>query len=321
MQHKKQMRTYAMHICMTLDWTDLRYLLAVQRGHTLSAAARQLGVNQTTVGRRLEALEAALGARLFRRASDGYFLTRDGERALAHAERIEAEIHAVERAITGEDARPEGVVRLTTFESLGTCFVAPRLGRFRERYPAIDLQLNLDNRPLNLSRREADLAVRPKRPTQAALQIRKIGSVAAGLYASPAYLRRHGEPRSVEELAQHLIIADEETNAHYDIQRWLLRLLPRGAKVALRCDHALAQAAAAVDGVGIAALYCYVGDGERRLRRVLPEEELVNDLWLAVHRDLQYAARVRALIDYLVEIAARDADVLTGRRRARASGA
>jgi DNA-binding transcriptional LysR family regulator len=302
-----------MQKCSMPDWTDLRYLLAIHRGHTLSAAARKLGVNQTTVGRRLDALEAALGARLFRRASDGYFLTRDGERALAHAERIEEEMHALERDITGDDARPEGVVRLTTFESLGIRFVAPWLGRFRARYPAIDVQLNLDNRPLNLSRREADLAVRPSRPTQAALQIRKIGSIAAGLYASPAYLERRGEPRSVDDLAGHDFIADEETNAHYFIQRWMLRLA-RGAPVALRCNLASAQAAAAADGVGIAALYCYLGDAERGLRRVLPEEELVSDLWLAVHRDLQYAARVRALIDFLVEIAARDAAVLTGRR-------
>lgn len=302
-----------MQKCIMLEWTDLRYLLAIHRGHTLSAAARKLGVNQTTVGRRLDALEAALGTRLFRRASDGYFLTRDGERAVAHAERIEEEIHAVERDITGDDARPEGVVRLTTFESFGTRFVAPRLGRFRERYPAIDVQLNLDNRPLNLSRREADLAVRPSRPTQAALQIRKIGTVAAGLYASPAYLKRRGEPRSVEDLDGHVFIADEETNSHYFIQRWMLKLA-RGAPIALRCDHALAQAAAAADGVGIAALYCYVGDAERGLRRVLPAEEMVNDLWIAVHRDLQYAARVRALIDFLVDIAARDAAVLAGRR-------
>ena len=106
----------------------------------------------------------------------------------------------IEREISGRDERPEGQVRLTTYQSMGQCFLAPRLGAFRQRYPEIELQLNLDNRPLNLSRREADLAVRPGKPTQQALQVRKIGTVVAALYASPAYLKKRGEPRTVEEL-------------------------------------------------------------------------------------------------------------------------
>jgi DNA-binding transcriptional LysR family regulator len=298
-----------------LDWTDLRFLLAVQRAKTLSAAARKLGCDQTTVGRRIEALESALDRRLFRRTPDGFFPTRDGELALTRAERIEEEVMAMEREISGRDERPEGQVRLTTYESMGQCFLAPRLGTFRQRYPEIELQLNMDNRPLNLSRREADLAVRPGKPTQQALQVRKIGTVVAALYASPAYLKQRGEPRTVEDLSKHDIIDDEDSNSHFALSRWLHQHA-RGARVTLRTDSAMAQAGAAADGVGIAVLYCYVGDGHRGLKRILPKQQLEHDLWIAVHRDLQYAARVRAVIDFLVDMAARDAAELTGRARA-----
>ncbi len=297
-----------------IDWTDLRFLLAVQRGRTLSAAGRKLGCDQTTVGRRIEALETALDRRLFRRTPDGYFPTPDGELALARTERIEEEVMAIEREISGRDERPEGQVRLTTYESMGLCFVAPRLGAFRRRYPEIELQLNMDNRPLNLSRREADLAVRPGKPTQQALQIRKIGKVVAALYASPAYLKKRGEPRTVDELTGHDVIDDEDTNSHFALARWLHQHV-REARVTLRSDSAVAQAAAAAEGFGIAVLYCYLGDAHRGLKRILPKYQLEHDLWIAVHRDLQYAARVRAVIDFLVEVVARDAAVLTGQLR------
>jgi DNA-binding transcriptional LysR family regulator len=295
-----------------LDWTDLRFLLAVARARTLSGAARKLGCDQTTVGRRIDALEKSLDRRLFRRTPDGYFATSEGEVALARAERIEDEVMSMEREISGRDERPQGQVRLTTYESMGQQFLAPRLGAFRQRYPEIELQLNMDNRPLNLSRREADLALRPGKPAQQELQVRKIGSVTAGLYAAPSYLKKRGEPRTVAELSGHDIIDDEERN--YRLSLWLHGLM-RPGRVTLRCDSAIVQAEAAADGGGIAVLYCYVGDGHRGLRRVLPDEGLTNDLWIAVHRDLQHAARVRALIDFLVELGQRDAAVLTGRRQ------
>jgi DNA-binding transcriptional LysR family regulator len=295
-----------------LEWTDLRFLLAVHRAKTLSAAARKLDCDQTTVGRRIDALETALDRRLFRRTPDGYFPTREGELALARAERIEEEAMAMEREISGRDERPQGQVRLTTYESMGQCFLAARMGAFRRRYPDIELLLNMDNRPLNLSRREADLALRPGKPAQQALQIRKIGSVVAALYAAPAYLKKRGEPRSADELAEHDIIDDEDSR--YRMSQWFTSLA-RGARVTFRCDSAVAQAAAAADGLGIVALYCYVGDAQRGLRRILPKHELQHDLWIAVHRDLQYAARVRAVIDFLVELGTREAAVLTGRAR------
>ena len=296
-------------MALDIDWTDLRFLLAVQRGKTLSAAARKLGCDQTTVGRRIEALEAALDVRLFRRTPDGYFPTRQGELTLKRAERVEEEVMALEREVLGQDERPEGQVRLTTFESIGISFLAPRLGALRKRHPGLELLLNMDNRPLNLSRREADLALRAGRPSQQSLHIRKLGVVVAGLYASPSYLKKRGEPRTPDDLAGHDLIDDEESA--YSLSRFMHGLAKRG-RVVLRTDSAHAQAAAAVDGLGITTLYRYLGDPQRGLVRVLPKQELAHDLWLAVHRDLQYAARVRALIDFLVELTTREASLLSG---------
>ncbi|HEX4457367.1 MAG TPA: LysR substrate-binding domain-containing protein, partial [Polyangia bacterium] len=141
------------------------------------------------------------------------------------------------------------------------------------------------------------------------LQIRKLGVITAGLYASPAYLKKRGEPRSADELAGHDLIDDEESA--YSLSRFM-HGLARGGRVVVRSDSTHAQCAAAVDGVGITTLYRYLGDAQRGLVRVLPKQELTHDVWLAVHRDLQYAARVRALIDFLVELTTREAALLTG---------
>jgi DNA-binding transcriptional LysR family regulator len=295
-----------------IEWSDLRFLLAIQRARTLSAAARRLGCDQTTVGRRLEAIEEALDGRLFRRTPEGYLPTPAGELALAHAERVEAEVMSLEREVGGHDERVEGLVRLTTFESMGIGFVAPRLALLRRRHPGIELVLDLDDRPLSLSRREADLALRPGRPTQEALQIRKIGTITAALYAAPGYLKKRGTPKTARDLDGHDVIDDAD--GRFMLSKWM-RKEARGARVVFRCDSGPAQAAAAAAGLGLASLYCYLGDRFPGIVRVCPSLELRQELWVAVHRDLQYAGRVRAVIEFLAEIAHADADVLNGRRR------
>ena len=293
-----------------IDWSDLRFLLAIERGRTLSAAARKLGCDQTTVGRRLEAIEEALDGRLFRRTPEGYLPTPAGELALQHAERVESEVVSLEREVSGRDERPSGLVRLTTWESMGAGFLSPRLGAFRRRNPEIDLLIDVDNRLLNLSRREADLALRTSRPTQQALHVRKLGNLAAGFYAAPAYLKQRGTPRTAADLAGHDLIDDADSR--FWMSAWMRKEAP-DARIVFRCDSAWGQAAAAAAGVGITALFCYVGDHQRGLQRVCPSLEARQELWVAVHRDLQYAGRVRAVIDFLVDITKRDADILLGR--------
>ena len=177
-----------------LDWDDLRSFLAIARHRTLSGAARALSVQQSTMGRRLDALEERAGVTLLQKTPGGYVLTAAGEAVLGHVERIEQEAHAIERTVTGRDVRLEGSVRLTTVETMAVEVLTPILTAFLARYPGITLDLVTDTRTLSLSRREADVAVRMMRPEGHELVARKVGEVGFGLYASPGYLERMGMP-------------------------------------------------------------------------------------------------------------------------------
>ncbi len=177
-----------------LDWDDLRFFLAIARTGSLTAAARELRVTQSTVGRRLASLESSLGARLLHRTPEGYVLTLAGEAILGQAERVEAEALSVERAVGGRDAQLEGIVRVAAVETLASHVLAPCFCALQSRSPEIVIELLADVRQLSLAMREADVAVRLSRFEQHDLIARRIGGLAYGLYASPAYLERHGEP-------------------------------------------------------------------------------------------------------------------------------
>src|SRR5262245_57924466 len=170
------------------DWSDLAHFLAVHRAGSLSAAARQLRVDQTTVGRRIAQLEQGLGAKLFDRMPNGLRLTASGRDVLCIAERLEAEALALERLVRGRDVNPEGAVRLTTSEAFGSRFLAPRLIEIRQKYQAIRLEVITDVRTFNLSRREADIAIRMAATPQVGLVLKKVGVVGFGLYAATSYL-------------------------------------------------------------------------------------------------------------------------------------
>ena len=177
-----------------LPWDDLQSFLAIARHGTLSAAARALGVRQTTMGRRLLGLEARAGARLLTKTPGGYVLTPAGEAILGHVERIEAETLAVERRISGRDIRLEGVVRVTTLEILAVEVLTPALARLQRDHPGIALEISAEARSVSLTRREADIALRLVRLTQNDLAVRKVGDLSFGIYASAGSLERHGPP-------------------------------------------------------------------------------------------------------------------------------
>ncbi len=176
-----------------LDWDDLRFSLALARHGSLSAAAKDLHVAQSTVGRRLASLEASLGVRLLNRTPDGYAPTQAGERVRAHAERLEAEAVSLERTVGGRDVRMAGLVRVTCAESVATHILAPCLASLHSKQPDIMLELIPNPRELSLSMREADISVRLKQPDQHDLVVRRIGTIAFGLYASPDYLQDQGD--------------------------------------------------------------------------------------------------------------------------------
>lgn len=273
-----------------MDWDDLRTFLAIARHGSLSAAARALGVTQPTMGRRLAAIEARSGARLLLRLPGGYALTPLGESVLGNAERIEAEVLAAERSITGRDVALAGTVRLTTVDTLAARIVAPALVRLQQTHPGIIVELVPDTRTLSLSKREADIALRMSRFEGHEIAARRVGAMALGLYAAPdmAEQAARGDVRLVTVL---------DDQAHLPEAKWLRDLYP-DALIGFRSNSREVQFWATKSGAGVAALARYHADEEPglvRLRADIPD--LVRDIWLGVHVDTRHMPRVRAVID------------------------
>ena len=296
------------------DWNDARYFLAIARGRSLSAAGRSLHVQQSTVGRRLGALETTLGARLFDRTPDGYLVTQAGEALLTHAERMEDEALSAERALLGREGKIAGVVRLTAPQAFGNAFITPMLARLRDEQPEILVELVADNANLSLTKREADLALRFGRPRQPLLVIRRLGDVATGLYASQGYLDRRGRPRG-QELGAHDYIDYDDTFLHKDTISWY-RQCTRGGRCTFRVNGSHGIVAAIQAGMGVGPLPCWLGDQAAGLERVLPGQGRSDELWIVLHRDLRHVARVRAVAEFFGREMRREAPRLVGRVRA-----
>lgn len=279
------------------SWDDLRSFLAIARAGSLAGAARALGVNHSTIFRRLNALETALDVRLCERLPGGYVLTAAGEEMRATAERVEDEVLGLTRRVAGRDLRPTGTLRVTTTDTVAQGLLGPHLAAFRAAYPGIVVELITGNTFFNLSKREADVALRPSRQAEAAMVGRKLADIAVAIYGARSYLEVAGRPRDVGDLADHPLISGDETLAHLAATRWLAERVPDSA-VALRCNSWLSQVAAARAGIGLAALPCFLGDDQPDLVRILPPEPaMAGELWLLTHPDLRRTARVRAFMD------------------------
>lgn len=275
------------------DWQDLRHFAALAREKSLSAAARRLNVDHATVARRVAALEASLALKLVDRRPRSSALTADGERIAALAARMEGDAFAVARAAQAAQAGLAGEVAISAPPSLASALIAPRLGELRQRHPGINLRLAGEKRFASLSRREADLAVRLSRPTEAALVTRKIGTIAFALYASTDYLAGH----SPEAFA---FIGYDESLEDTPQQRWL-RTIAGTRPVVLRTNDLESQRAAVRAGVGVAALPSYLGDRDGDLRRVdIGRKPATREVFLVVHRDLRRTPLVRTVMDFLV---------------------
>jgi DNA-binding transcriptional LysR family regulator len=286
-----------------LDWNDLRFFLAIARTGSLSAAARELRVTQSTAGRRLASLEAGLGARLLHRTPEGYVPTLAGEAILGQVERVEAEALAVERAVGGRDAQLEGVVRVTAVETLASFVLAPSFCALQLRSPEVTIELLASVRHLSLAMREADVAVRLSRFEQHDLVARRIGRIGHGLYASAAYLERHGEPDFAAGCPGHRLVTGLGGAEVPQLAGWLAEVAPR-AGVALKTDSPEAQRQAALCGEGMACLARMRGDAAGdRLRRLRPPHGAPSiDIWLAVHKDNRRTPRVRLVLDAVATV-------------------
>jgi DNA-binding transcriptional LysR family regulator len=282
------------------DWDDYRYFLAVADAGSLSAAAQRLGRSQPTVGRRIAGLEARLKARLFVRSQQGYALTPAGEAVIDAARRLAADHREIDLRVKGQSSRLVGTVAISTSESMSIAWLIPRLSRFRDLYPDIRIEVHLDSAHVDITKGEADLALRFDRPgDDDVLSARKVGRAGFGLYANAKYLRRHGTPLAIEDLHQHAFIGPAGRFADTIMQEWLDEL---GQSEIVACNSMLGVFAAVEGSLGMGILPEYMAGPVRNLRRLFPEQfDPVLDLWLVVHPHTRGSAKIQAVLDFLAE--------------------
>jgi DNA-binding transcriptional LysR family regulator len=290
---------------------DLRLVGAIAEEGTLTGAARRLRVDHSTAFRRLGTLEKRLGVRLFERARDGYTPTAAGEAAIVTATRFDRELSDLERKIAGQDLRPSGTVRVTTTDTL-LDLVGPILARLRAEQPGLVIEVATGNEFFTLTRRDADVAVRPAASAPDGLIARRIAGVATAFYASLTYSKRCCERRTREQDW----LAPDDSLSHLASARWVRAEIP-GDRIVFRASSLLALRCAARQSLGVAPLPCFLADADPLLVRVHgPVPELAVSLWLITHPDLRKVARVRAVLDLLAAGLAALRPLLEGRATA-----
>jgi DNA-binding transcriptional LysR family regulator len=295
-----------------MQWDDFRLVLAIAAGGGLAAAARRLGIVQSTAFRQLNAIETRLAVVLFERRAGGYAPTAAGRRVIAAAERMSEAAAEAERGIAGLDARLAGSVRVTTPDSVADALLAKPVAAFLAQYPALSVSLMVENRVLALTRREADVALRTQRVVEPELVGRKLGGIAWTVYAAHTYLGGRAMPAPAA-FAEHALIGWDEA-AGAPALTWLERAAGNKPPT-FRANSIVVQLRAAEAGIGLALLPCFLGDTSPALRRVLaPPAELTRELWIATHRDLHRTARIRAFMRHVGGAIARERRLLEGRR-------
>ena len=296
----------------TPDWNHLQDFLAVARTGRLTAGARHMGVDHTTLARRIAALEAALKARLFDRSPQGYALTAHGERLMVRAEGVESLILAAQAEVGEADLSVSGVVRIGAPEGFGSYFLAPRLPHLAERHPDLEIQLVAIPGTLSLSKREADVAITLSPPREGRLISRKLTDYALSLYGAPAYLDARPAITSRADLKDQRFIGYIE-ELLYAPELDYMSAPDVDIQVAFKSSNLIAQLQACVAGAGLAVIPDFIAEGRPYLRRVLPDQvRLTRAFHLVVHADLKSVARVRAVMDFIAEAVRSERGVFGG---------
>lgn len=289
-----------------LAWDDFRLIKAIADHRGLTSAAERLGINHSTAFRRLGQIEAALGTSLFERHRTGYAPTPAGEEMARVAARMEDDVAAFSRKLDGQVLAVSGELRITTADSLFNELLAPILGRFCARHPEVRVDVVLSNQPLNLSKRDADVALRATDDPPDTLVGRRLATIAWALYG-------RAEDGAEAPLAARRWVSLAEGTGAAKVARYVAaRADP--ARIAVRLDTVAGLAEAVEAGIGIAPLACLTGDRRPGLMRLsAPEPDLAAGLWLLTHADLRHSARVRAFLDFAAGEIARERHLIEGR--------
>jgi DNA-binding transcriptional LysR family regulator len=295
------------------EWSDVRYFLAVARHGSTLAAAKALGLSQSTVSRRLAALERRIGRELFKRHSSGYRLSEFGTEMLPHAQQIEQAVLAFEQHKSTIERGEVGVIRLTCPEPIMYRITqSALLDRFHARHPRLRVEFVMSDKYLDLAKGDADVALRSGDTDDDALVGRKIADSLWAVYASQTYVARRGKPERIEDLGRHAIVGLDEAMANHRAAKWLREVAP-DAEIAARSNSVLGLVSAAKAGVGLTPMPTALGDAESDLVRVLgPIPALTRSWRLLTHPDLRKTPRVAAFFDFVNDEIAAFRPILTG---------
>ncbi len=297
----------------TLNWDDLRYFLEVARTQRASAAAKRLGVDHTTVARRVRELEAALGTVLFDKSrSGGFVLTAEGQRLLAYADAVETTVQSASEQFALGAQSLSGHVRVGSTEGFGCFFLAPQLARFTGKHPDMSIDLLPVPHFVSLSKREADLAIMLERPERGQYVYTKLCDYRLRLYGTPEYLAQHEPIRSAADLRQHAFINYVADLAFSHELLYLERTAPN-VTASLCSTSVIAQYHATLQGSALAILPCFMAEPDPRLVSILPDEVMVTRrFWLCSREELRKLRRITSLWDYLRAAADANESLLLG---------
>lgn len=295
-----------------MEWDNLRYFLELSRAGKLTVAARRLGVDHTTVSRRVQALEKSLDTQLFLRAASGFSLTEAGRNLLPQAEAMESAFSTIEQARQGHKDSLSGQVRIGVPEGYGTVMLAPQLAELTRRYPNLGIDLLAAPRMVQLSRREADIVITLERPERGPFIITKLTDYVLRLYATAGYLQQHAPIRSREDLRAHGFVSYID-DLLYSKELLFLDEIGKPGHVPLRSTSILAQQQATAAGAGIAMLPSFSADADPRLQRVLGDQvKFTRTFWMLMPIELKDIARMKTTWNFLREMAQASQAVLLG---------
>lgn len=281
-----------------LEWTDLQFFVAVCERGSVGAAAQALRVNHSTVLRRIANLERTLSVRLFDRLPRGYALTEQGRALEASIAGVQEQLDAAQRRLTGVDLALGGTIRVTAPDTLIQAFLLPLLAEFQAAHPAVHLELVANNTFLNLTQREADVAVRGSNRPPENLVGRRAGVIQTALYGSRDYLASLGRKHTA---ADYRWVGHDPSLLHLESAKWMAKHVTT-ERVAIRVDSLVAMTEAVVAGFGVGWLLCPLGDARTELKRIEPPRpDLDTQIWVLTHPDLKRVARIKALTDFLYE--------------------
>ncbi len=283
----------------SLDWDDFRYFIATAETGSLTSAAKELGSNQPTVGRHIDALESALGTKLFQRTVKGLILTEEGEFVFEQTQAMQSSVLTVQRRIQGEKVAFSGTVRVALPEGLCLEVLTPLLPDFYHQYPNINLILNVSSNAANLTKGEADIAIRLFRPKDVNLVVKNLGHMLLGLYSSSDYIKSYGLPANESELKNHRIISYGDQLSTLPENQWLIEHSELSSCV-LRSDNTTTRLRATILGVGISIqphIFCPINP---ELVPIFEQVELPSHkVWVVYHNDLRHLGRIRAVVEFL----------------------